>query len=70
MMLQQRGHEVIVVDDGKKAVEACREHFDVVLMDIQMPEMDGFEALVSSVLETEPNAVAGPRPSSPSPPTP
>ena len=48
MMLQRRGHEVTVVDNGKKAVESCRqETFDLVLMDIQMPEMDGFEALAS-----------------------
>ena len=48
MMLQRRGHEVIVVDNGKKAVESFRqETFDLVLMDIQMPEMDGFEALAS-----------------------
>ena len=48
MMLQRRGHEVTVVDNGKKAVETCRqETFDLVLMDIQMPEMDGFEALAS-----------------------
>ena len=48
MMLQRRGHEVTVVDNGKKAVESCRQHiFDLVLMDIQMPEMDGFEALAS-----------------------
>ncbi len=48
MMLQRRGHEVTVVDNGKKAVESCRhETFDLVLMDIQMPEMDGFEALAA-----------------------
>ena len=48
MMLQRRGHDVIVVENGNKAVEACRQGtFDVVLMDIQMPEMDGFEALAS-----------------------
>jgi len=48
MMLQRRGHEVTVVDNGKKAIESCRqETFDLVLMDIQMPEMDGFEALAA-----------------------
>ncbi|MGC8643236.1 MAG: response regulator [Isosphaeraceae bacterium] len=48
IMLQQRNHEVLVVDDGRKAVDAYREGlFDLVLMDIQMPEMDGFEALAS-----------------------
>ena len=48
MMLQQLGHEVTLVGNGKKAVESCRqETFDLVFMDIQMPEMDGFEALAS-----------------------
>ena len=48
MMLQRRGHEVTLVDNGKQAVECCqRRAFDLVLMDIQMPEMDGFEALAS-----------------------
>ncbi len=44
-MLEKRGHTVSVVDNGKQAVEALRkERFDVVLMDVQMPEMGGFEA--------------------------
>jgi signal transduction histidine kinase/DNA-binding response OmpR family regulator len=44
-MLQKAGHEVVVAGDGKQAVEAVgREPFDVVLMDVQMPEMDGLEA--------------------------
>ena len=44
-MLVKRGHEVHVSGNGREAVDAVRErHYDVVLMDIQMPEMDGFEA--------------------------
>lgn len=43
--LEQRGHRVTVAWNGKEAVEALkRESFDVVLMDIQMPVMDGLEA--------------------------
>lgn len=41
-MLRRRGHTVDVVGDGKDAVAAVqRTRYDVVLMDIQMPEMDG-----------------------------
>ena len=38
--------EVIRVHSGKEAVEVCRNHpdIDLVMMDIQMPEMDGYEA--------------------------
>jgi CheY-like chemotaxis protein/HPt (histidine-containing phosphotransfer) domain-containing protein len=44
-LLQLRGHTVVVAGNGKEALAALgREHFDVVLMDVQMPEMDGFEA--------------------------
>ena len=43
--LENQGFEVVVADNGGAAVEACRRHkFDLVLMDIQMPEMDGIEA--------------------------
>jgi len=45
MMLDQFGFESVVVDDGLKAVEALRAGaFDAVLMDMQMPVMDGLEA--------------------------
>jgi two-component system sensor histidine kinase/response regulator len=44
-LLEKRGYAVVVTDDGKRALAALeRQHFDVVLMDVQMPEMDGFEA--------------------------
>jgi CheY-like chemotaxis protein len=44
-MLEGAGHTVILVDDGEAAVRAVTEEtFDLVLMDIQMPTMDGLEA--------------------------
>jgi CheY-like chemotaxis protein len=44
-LLSKRGHDVSVVDDGRQAVESVADGaFDVVLMDVQMPDMDGFEA--------------------------
>jgi signal transduction histidine kinase/DNA-binding NarL/FixJ family response regulator/HPt (histidine-containing phosphotransfer) domain-containing protein len=44
-MLKRQGCEVAVASTGKEAVEAFESHpFDVVLMDLQMPDMDGFEA--------------------------
>jgi two-component system sensor histidine kinase/response regulator len=46
-LLRKRGHDVEIVGNGREAVEAVRrggEPFDVVLMDIQMPEQDGISA--------------------------
>jgi two-component system sensor histidine kinase/response regulator len=47
-LLRKRGHTVKAVEDGRKAVDAIQSAkdpaFDVVLMDLQMPEMSGFEA--------------------------
>jgi signal transduction histidine kinase/CheY-like chemotaxis protein len=44
-LLRDRGHEVVVVNTGRQAVEeVTRGNFDLVLMDLQMPEMDGLEA--------------------------
>jgi CheY-like chemotaxis protein len=44
-MLKTRGYSVTVVSNGREALEALENRrFDLVLMDIQMPEMGGFEA--------------------------
>lgn len=44
-MLEQAGHEVVTVNDGAEAVRvAVRSSFDAILMDVQMPEMDGYAA--------------------------
>ncbi|HEV8393432.1 MAG TPA: response regulator, partial [Vicinamibacterales bacterium] len=47
-LLKRRGFDVVVAGNGRVGVEIFqRERFDLVLMDIQMPEMDGFEALAA-----------------------
>ncbi len=43
-LLERRGHDVTVVGNGKQALAVLeKQAFDVILMDVQMPEMDGFE---------------------------
>lgn len=45
LMLEKEGHAVRVVENGRLALEALRrDRFDLVLMDVQMPELDGVEA--------------------------
>ncbi len=44
-LLEERGHKVSIAHNGREAVEWFnRDRFDVILMDVQMPEMDGFAA--------------------------
>ena len=50
-ILKETGAEIYEAVDGKEAVKAFKEHevgfFDIILMDIQMPEMNGYEATMA-----------------------
>jgi len=47
LLLMRRGFGVVAVEDGHDAIEAWRsEDFDAILMDVQMPRMDGIEATI------------------------
>lgn len=44
-LLKKQGAEVTLAENGQLALDACRQHsFDVILMDMQMPVMDGYTA--------------------------
>jgi two-component system sensor histidine kinase/response regulator len=52
-LLEKRGHRVTMTANGREALEAlAKDAYDLVLMDMQMPEMDGFEA-TSALREKE-----------------
>ncbi len=45
MILEKQGHKVILANNGQEAITKLGEQeFDIILMDVQMPEMDGLEA--------------------------
>jgi CheY-like chemotaxis protein len=60
--LRKLGYDVEIVDGGVAAVEACNStRFDAVLMDVMMPDMDGYQATA----EIRANEVANSRPHTP-----
>jgi len=52
--LEQQGHSVETAENGKRALEMLRaKNFDLVLLDIEMPEMDGFQVLAEMTADPQ-----------------
>ena len=68
-MLEKLGMQISVAEDGQQALDRlAKETFDLVLMDCQMPVLDGYAATGRSANRKK--SRANTRPLSPSPPTP
>jgi class 3 adenylate cyclase len=50
--LEQQGHTIVFADHGRKALELLRsQHFDLMLLDVLMPELDGYQVLAELKLD-------------------
>jgi CheY-like chemotaxis protein len=69
-LLKRKGWDTATAPDGRQCLDlVARQHFDLVLMDIQMPELDGYKtaALVREQEARQAAAAAAPSPANPGP---